>query len=368
MSTDLLAVDFAPDNPLVLEKHEPTSPHCPVINVHTHMSMIIAKPKELAERMTKWFIAKLGGDNPTTRDYQRWLYTHDKTVDDIVRTMDEAGVEQYVDLDGVLETPEHLKLYGSHRDRFILFHLWSLEDWESPDYGKRRARDLQEAVEQGARGLKAHKTIGMTARDSKGCIVPIDDERFDPLWDKAGELGIPILMHVSDPLPYFQPIDGRNIAYRKLCGNPLRWYHPPDYPAKQDILDQRNRMLARHPRTKFIGPHYGNQAENIGAVAELFDRYPNFFVDMSYALVPLGLQPHACRKHFIKYQDRILFGTDGLPAVDRYFMHYRWLETDDDYFDCNTGAWPDRISGLNLPKKVLEKIYRKNARRIIPPN
>lgn len=368
MSNDLLAVDFAPKNLMVLEEHEVTRPCCPVINVHAHVSMILAKPKELADHMMERFIAALGGDNPTTRDFRHTMHTRDKTIEDVVRDMDEAGVEQYVDLDGVLDTPQHLKIYKGHRDRFVLFHLLSLEDWESPDYGKRRAKELQQAVEQGARGLKAHKTIGMTARDSAGNIVPVDDERFDPIWDKAGELGVPILMHVSDPLPYFMPIDEHNIAYRKLCNRPLRWYHPPQYPSKQTILDQRNRMIARHPKTKFIGPHHGNQGEDLAAVGELFDRYPNFYVDMSYALIPLGLQPHTCRKHFIKYQDRIMFGTDGLPDSDRFFMHYRWLETDDDYFDASTGAWPDRICGLNLPKKVLEKIYRKNARRIIPAN
>ena len=368
MSGDLLAVDFAPHNPMVLEKHDITKPCYPVINVHSHTSMVIAKPKDLANHMMERFVAAIGGDNPTSRDFRRTMRAGQKTIEDVVRDMDEAGVEQYVDLDGVLDTPQHLDLYKGYRNRFLLFHLLSLEGWEEPGYGAKRARELQQAVEQGARGLKAHKTIGMTARDSKGRIVPIDDERFDPIWDKAGELGVPFLMHVSDPETFFMPVDGHNIAYRKLCNRPSRWYHPPDYPRKQVILDGRNRMIARHPKTKFIGPHHGNQGENLGAVGDLFDRYPNFYVDMSYALIPLGLQPHTCRKHFIKYQDRIMFGTDGLPGPDRYFMHYRWLETDDDYFECGTGAWPDRICGLNLPTDVLEKIYYRNARRIIPQN
>ena len=368
MEKDLLAVDYAPASTLVLPDSTPAGPCCPVINVHTHTSMILAKPAKLADRMMERFVAAIGGDNPTSRDFRRTMRAGHTTLEDVVRTMDEAGVEQYVDLDGVMDVPFHLKQYGRHRHRFILFHLLSLEDWERRDYGRMRAEGLQRAVEQGARGMKIHKTLGLTARDAHNRIVPIDDPRFDPIWAKAAELGVPVLIHVGDPQPHFLPVDRHNICYRKLASNPERSYWGRDYPTKQQTLDQRNRVMARHPELKLIGPHHGNQPEDLAALGRQFDEHPNFFVDMSYALVPLGLQPHACRKHFIEYQDRIMFGTDGLPGPDRYYMHYRWLETDDDYFDCGTGTWPDRISGLYLPKQVLEKIYHANARRIIPPN
>ena len=357
--------EFHPVCALELDEHVPVLPRYPLINVHTHTSLKLAKPADVQARMLKRFGAALG-ENATARDFLRNVASTGDSIEAVIRTMDECHVERQVDLDGLLPTPEHLDLYGPYRDRFILFHVLSLDGWEQRGYDARLAAGLEQAVEQGARGLKMHKTLGLTARDSRGRVVPIDDPRFDPVWAKAGELAVPVLMHCADPNVYFMPVDGANPAYKKLYARPERSYHGPQFPAKDQILEQRNNVIARHPKTIFIGPHHGNCAENLKAVGELLDRHENFVVEFSYALVPLGLQPATTRRHFIRYQDRIMFGTDGLPDVERYRMYFRWLETDDDYFECGNGAWIDRIYGLKLPAAVLRKIYRTNALRLFP--
>jgi len=130
---------------------------------------------------------------------------------------------------------------------------------------------------------------------------------------------------------------------------------------------QRNRVIARHPKTTFICAHFANNPEDLAAVGRWLDSYPNMYVDVDARISELGRQPYTARKFFLKYQDRIMFGTDTAPNRDAYRMYYRFLETDDEYFDCASGHhrqgfW--MIYGLFLPEDVLEKIYHKNAERL----
>jgi hypothetical protein len=134
------------------------------------------------------------------------------------------------------------------------------------------------------------------------------------------------------------------------------------------LLDQLHRVIARHPKTTFINTHFGNDAEDLASVADKLDKYPNMYVDIDARISELGRQPYAARKFFLKYQDRILFGTDTSPKRDAYRIYYRFLETDDEYFDCSAshhrqGFW--NIYGIHLPPEVLDKVYRKNAERIL---
>jgi predicted TIM-barrel fold metal-dependent hydrolase len=138
------------------------------------------------------------------------------------------------------------------------------------------------------------------------------------------------------------------------------------------LLKQRNRMIARHPKTTFLLPHVANLPEDLAAVGELLDAHPNVVIDFSARIDELGRQPFTARDFFIKYQDRILFGLDMPVSPEAYRCYFRFLETRDEYFD-----YPDyigrfgvyvrwRIYGLDLPDEVLEKIYSKNALRVIP--
>jgi predicted TIM-barrel fold metal-dependent hydrolase len=128
-------------------------------------------------------------------------------------------------------------------------------------------------------------------------------------------------------------------------------------------------LVARHPKTTFIGAHVASYSENLAWVGALLDRCPNFHVDMSQRIAELGRQPYASRRFFERYADRILFGIDVGADVDTYQLYYRFLETDDEYFDYdpsgtrNQGRW--RIYGLHLPDEVLRKVYYENAERLL---
>ena len=143
-------------------------------------------------------------------------------------------------------------------------------------------------------------------------------------------------------------------------------------PALSIVLSHHRRffrLVTRHPRTVFIGAHVGCYAENLAWVGALLDRCPNFQVDISARIGELGRQPYTARRFFLKYADRILFGSDMGPDIEAYRVIYRFLETEDEYFNYNAAPIPMQgrwhICGLHLPEDVLVKIYSRNAEKLI---
>jgi hypothetical protein len=176
-----------------------------------------------------------------------------------------------------------------------------------------------------------------------------------------------VVIHVADPAAFFTPLDRFNERWHELGDHPNWLFYGDKFPSRDEILAQRNRAIARHPNTTFICAHFGNNPEDLATVGKWLDTYPNMLIDVDARISELGRQPYTARKFFLKYQDRIMFGTDTTPRRDAYRMYYRFLETDDEYFDCagshqRQGFW--MIYGVFLPKNVLEKIYRINAERL----
>jgi len=332
---DLKLLDWEPVSQLVVKETQVLRPRYPVIDIHNHL-----------------------GDLENTEKY--------------LEEMDKAGVWKCVSLDGNSEDDffkEHLKVSQSvAKDRFIVFFRPDFDRIDEPDFGNKEAERLEKAVKMGARGLKIAKNLGLTARDKTGKLVPVDDPRLDPIWAKCGELKIPVMIHVSDPKAFFTPVDRYNERYDELGDHPNWSFYGDDFPSKEEILAQRNRVFARHPNTIFIGAHMGTLPEELHVVANWLDLYPNFYVDIDARISDLGRQPYTARKFMIAYQDRILFGTDTEPNAEAYQIYYRFLETDDEYFDPAGGhhrqaRW--MIYGIHLPDEVLEKLYNKNALKIL---
>jgi predicted TIM-barrel fold metal-dependent hydrolase len=332
---DLRLVDWKPKSQLVVRETKITKPKFPVIDIHNHLRRL--------ENMKTY-----------------------------LEEMDKAGVVNCVSLDGYSEKDfyiKHLKACQDvSRDRFLVFFLPDFSRIDEPDFGIKEAKRLEEAVKMGCCGLKIAKELGLEWHDKTGKIVPVDDPRINPIWDKCGELGIPVIIHVTDPKAFFTPIDKFNERYDELGVHPEWSFYGKDYPPKQEILNQRNRVFAAHPNTIFIGAHVGGLPEELDQVGMWFDLYPNFYVDICARISELGRQPYTARRFMIKYQDRILFGTDTPCKAEAYQIYYRFLETDDEYFDPTPahhlqGRW--MIYGLFLPDEVLEKIYSKNALKIL---
>jgi predicted TIM-barrel fold metal-dependent hydrolase len=291
--------------------------------------------------------------------------------------LDDAGVTEYVDLDGgwgedILR--RHLDLFKTRAPG--RFHVFGGVDWgqwkaRGPAFPEWAADRLVAQQQAGAEGLKIWKAFGLQVRDENDRLVAVDEPRLDPLWRAAGEAGLPVMIHVADPVAFFQPQDGNNERWEELQAHPDWAFPSPPYPAFTTILDGLRALVKSHPSTTFIGAHVGCYAENLAWVSRMLDECPNYHVDISARVAELGRQPYASRRFMLKHQDRVLFGLDLGPDVDSYRLVYRFLETDDEYFNYSTnnpppqGRW--RIYGLHLPDEVLRKIYCDNARRILLP-
>jgi predicted TIM-barrel fold metal-dependent hydrolase len=177
------------------------------------------------------------------------------------------------------------------------------------------------------------------------------------------------MIHIADPAAFFDPLDETNERYEELVRHPDWSFHGPQYPPFLELIGQFENLIARHPLTTFIGAHVGCYAEDLGWVSRMLERYPNFYIDISARIAELGRQPYSTRLLCSRFPERILFGTDTAPSLDYYRIYYRFLETEDEYFNYDTGEIPGQgrwqIYGLNLPGPVLEKIYYENARQVL---
>ena len=298
-----------------------------------------------------------------------------RPVSELLAVLDEAGVRALVDLDGgwgeaLLERHlDHFKAAAPERFQIFGGVDWSAWREQGDGFGDWAAGRLRAQAARGAQGLKIWKPFGLSVRDQHGALVAVDDARLDALWAAAGELRLPVLIHVADPAAFFLPLDARNERWEELHAHPDWQFPSPPFPGFWTILEGLANLVSRHPQTTFIGAHVGCCAEDLGWVGALLDRCPNFHVDISARLAELGRQPYTARRFFLRYADRILFGVDTAPSAAAYRLYYRFLESDDEYFNYGLGETPTqgrwRIYGLHLPDEVLEKVYWRNAERVL---
>jgi predicted TIM-barrel fold metal-dependent hydrolase len=261
----------------------------------------------------------------------------------------------------------------------VVFAGLDYDRWAADaSFGETEAARLRDSAARGARGLKVWKLLGLRARDPEGRLVAVDDARLDPLWTTAAELDLPVIIHVADPIAFFEPLDPTNERWEELHDHPDWHFWPtrpaadvaaPGFPPFDALLAAFGRLVGRHPQTTFVGAHVGCAAEDLALVGRLLDDNPNLRVDIAARLGELGRQPYTAREFFLRHADRILFGVDMAPDTDIYAVHYRFLETFDESFDYGTepvpgqGRW--QIHGIGLPDDVLRAIYRDNARWVL---
>ncbi|MGB2666506.1 MAG: amidohydrolase family protein [Candidatus Acidiferrum sp.] len=329
---DLRLSDFHPRSMLAAPGHEVPKPKFPVIDYHNHLDA--QEPRE------------------------------------VLRVMDECGIERIVNI--TMHTGEQAlemirKFHSVAADRFATYGWMDWSDVQTAGFFKRSVGRLEQLVDHGACGLKIWKDLGTKVSDADGSLLRIDDERLDPIHEKAGELGVPIMYHIADPDAFFQPIDAANERYEELAAHPEWSYYGSHY-GKLELLAQRDRVIARHPKTTFVGAHVAEHPEDLAYVTALLEKNPNLHVDIGARCAELGRQPYTAREFFLKFADRILFGTDLIPEANMYRLHYRFLETRDEYFEypshaSRQGRW--NVYGLYLPDDVLRKVYRENAIRLL---
>jgi len=343
---------FRPEPKLQVEAHHLRRAKFPVVDIHTHFRHRLRHSKEQLE--------------------------------EFVDLMDRHHIAVCASLDGELgeSFDEHKAyLYTKHADRFLIFANLDFQGageddkpatWacNRPGFGETMAAALADAKERGASGLKIFKSFGLEIKNADGSLIKIDDPRFDPIWKACGDLGLPIIIHVADPAAFFDPINEKNERWEELHRRPQWSFHGEQFPSREELLDARNRVIQRHPKTIFIGAHVANNAEDLKVVGKWLEAYPNLYVDFASRIGELGRQPYTARKFLIRYADRVLFGTDGPWPEKRVSLYWRFLETYDENFPYSEKEFPPQgfwnIYGVGLPEDVLRKIYSENAVRLIP--
>jgi predicted TIM-barrel fold metal-dependent hydrolase len=254
-----------------------------------------------------------------------------------------------------------------YRDRFVLFTTLDLRD-VGPGSGERIAAQLEADVRAGAAGVgEIGKGFGMFYRKADGSRLTLDDPELDPVWETAARLRIPVFIHVGDPQEFFEPLDYHNERWLEQALYPNRRYQDRSrFPAFEDLMAERDRLLERHPNTVWVLAHLGWHANDLARLGRMLDRMPNLYAEVGAILYDLGRQPRTARAFFITYQDRLLFGKDAFQP-DEYPYYWRVFETEDEYFDYYRdyhAFW--KLYGLGLPDQVLRKVYYENALKITP--
>jgi predicted TIM-barrel fold metal-dependent hydrolase len=317
-------------------------------------------------------------------------------IDRAVALMDKWGIAGCVNLSGMYPGPPRamletqLKAATGAPGRIAVFANANFRRvLTDKSYGKAMAADLAESRRLGAIGLKIPKGLGLgyLASDHKR-LLTVDDRGLDPLFDKAGELGMPVAIHIGDPKAFWKPATPENERWDELGAHPDWSFYGQAVPSWAELYAAFERRVARHPRTIFIGVHFGNDPEDPDRVEQMLDKHPNFLIDTAARVPEIGRHDAArMRRFYEKYQDRVLFGTDTgvgptqddmmygsngpepptLADEDRFFHStWRYFETDDKQFESPTpiqGRW--KIDGVGLPEPILRKIYFENAARVL---
>ncbi len=284
-----------------------------------------------------------------------------------VKNMDETGIEKTIILTKAYgsEFDSIYSLYSKYPDRFELWCGFDYTGYDKPGYGPGAVKELERCYKKGARG------VGELGDKGKGlfyCVpaaygMHIDDPRMNLLLEKCGELGMPVNIHVADPIWMYQKMDSTNDGLMNAYS--WRLDNQKDILNLEELLKTLENAAAKHPRTIFIACHLANCSHDLQLLGNLLDKYKNLYSDFSARYAESAPVPKYTAKFFNKYQNRLLYGTDMGFDKSMYMVTFRILESQDEHFyeiDQFGYHWP--LYGFGLGDKILKKVYRDNALNI----
>ncbi|MFT7248428.1 MAG: putative TIM-barrel fold metal-dependent hydrolase [Algoriphagus sp.] len=337
--------EYTPKSTLVVEQNVPTKAKFPFIDIHNH---------------------QFGMDNK-------------EKLDEIITDMDSLNMKVMINLSGRGWTRDKDKSTATlvsyvqavadyQPGRIVVFTNIDFNGISDEGWTKGAVKMLEDDVKlRGAQGLKIYKSLGFNVLNEDGSVVAVDDERIDPVWEMAGKLGIPVLIHTAEPASFWNPMDKFNERWLELKTHPRRARDTSkgDYSFKE-LIEQQHNVFAKHPNTTFINAHMGWYANDLQKLDSLMIALPNTYVEVGAVIAELGRQPRASNRFFTKWQDRVLFGKDSWKPKE-YETYFRVLETEDEYFKYHKkyhAFWP--MYGIGLSDEVLKKLYYKNALKLLP--
>lgn len=285
-------------------------------------------------------------------------------VDTWVRTMDSMGIAKTVILSGATgkRFDSIVAHYARYPDRFEIWCGFMIEGFKEPGWSERAVKEFERCVAKGARGVGELSDKGFGLRYSGGFGPHINDPVMRPLLKRCGELGVPINIHVAEPIWMYMPMDEKNDGLM----NAHKWRIDS---TQQGILGHAalvqtlDHAVRDNPKTTFIACHYANCEYDLTILGRMFEKYPNLYADGSARFAEVGPIPRYMAAFYEKYQDKLLYGTDNDPNVPMYEATIRGLETTDEHFYYwRKYHWP--CSGFGLNDKILKKIYVDNFNKI----
>jgi predicted TIM-barrel fold metal-dependent hydrolase len=331
-------VDYRPRNTLVAPAHTVPRAKYPVIDFHGHPGALLGSAEGLE---------RLGA------------------------AMDSIGVRLMIAADNVsgdrlARTMELVRASPTMKDRVRVLAGINFNG-VGPGWAAKAVAQLEADVAAGAVGVgEISKGLGLSIRKADGTRLKIDDPDLDPVWEACARLGLPVFIHTADPQEFWQPVDFSNERWLELALFPGRRYPADQFPSFETLAAERDNLFRRHPKTTFVTAHLGWHANDLGRLSKLMTELPNLYTEVGAVLYDIGRQPRAARDFFVRFQDRILFGKDSFQP-EEYPYYWRVFETADDYFDYYRGYhafW--KLYGIDLPDAVLQKVYYRNALRIMP--
>ena len=334
----LLLKDYRPKSIYKIPRTEVSKPKFPVIDVHTHQT-----GARTPDRIRAW-----------------------------VEAMDRANIEKSILLSGATgaEFGAVYELYSKYPNRFQVWCTFDVNGFEEPGYAAKAVRELERCHRVGARGVGELMDKGRGLGAGVGTEPAAwgkfltkgphaDDARLDPLYDKCAELGMPLNIHVAEPIWMYLPMDATNDGLMNAAD--WRLDNKPGLMGYADLLASLEGAVKKHPKTIFIAAHFANLDYDLGRPGELMDRYPNLYADICrYA--EISPTPRFAAQFFEKHADRLLYGTDSSGNLQTYRVTFRILESLDEHFYEERFRYHWALNGLGLPDPVLRKVYNENAR------
>lgn len=296
-------------------------------------------------------------------------HPYPRSLDDVelwVRNMDSVNVKRTVILTYSVGArfDSLMSVYGKFPDRFEVWCGWDLSDSENPDFSERVVKELERCHEMGGLGIGELHDKGWGMRSGTlTSQIHLNDPKLQPVLKRAGELGLPVSIHVAEPIWMYQPMDSTNDGMM----NAYKWR----LDNRDDIVDHAGMIhiledaVKQNPGTTFIANHFANLSYDLAQLGRLFNTYPNLYADISARYAETSPIPRHTRAFYVKYQDRLMYGTDMGYALSMYRTTFRILETADEHFyvpNLFSYHWP--LHGLDLPEEVLRKVYHDNAERL----
>jgi predicted TIM-barrel fold metal-dependent hydrolase len=292
----------------------------------------------------------------------------DAEISTWIKNMDEVGVEKSIVLTMTTGKPfDKINAnYSKHPDRFEVWCGLDFSGHNTPGFPDSAVREITRCHDAGAKGIGEIHDKGQGLRSGKSTAPGIhpDDTRVDAIWEKAGELRMPISLHVADPIWMYQPMDKHNDGLM----NAYEWRldNQPNIVKLAGMIEILERTAARHRKTTFVACHFANLDYDLAHLGEVFERNPNLYADISARYAETAPIPRFAAQFYAKYSDRLVYGTDMGFDTKMYRITFRILESQDEHFYESEQFgyhWP--LYGLGLSDEILERVYRENAAKLL---